>query len=75
MTANVRWAGNQQDSFDLVNAVAHNCVCEFGRMGVRLNACAPHQMLVTDQRALDGLLFARWMADRLRFEEHQLRAA
>jgi hypothetical protein len=45
-------------------------------MGVRLATCAPHRMLTNDQRALNGLLFARRMAERLRREEFlQARAA
>ena len=32
-------------------------------------ACAAHRMLIEDQRAMDGLLFARRMADRLKREE------
>jgi len=38
-------------------------------MGVRLATCAPHRMLTEDQRALNGLLFARRMAERLLREE------
>jgi hypothetical protein len=69
MTVQVVWHGTQQESFDLVNAIARNCTCEFGLMGVRLATCAPHRMLTDDQRALNGLLFARRMAERLRREE------
>ena len=69
MTMQVVWHGTQQESFDLVNAIARNCTCEFGLMGVRLATCAPHRMLTEDQRALNGLLFARRMAERLRREE------
>ena len=69
MTMQVVWHGTQQESFDLVNAIARNCTCEFGLMGVRLVTCAPHRMLTEDQRALNGLLFARRMHDRLRREE------
>jgi len=65
----VVWHGSQQESFDLVNAIARNCTCEFGLMGVRLATCAPHRMLTEDQRALNGLLFARRMTARLRREE------
>lgn len=65
----VVWHGTQQESFDLVNAIARNCTCEFGLMGVRLATCAPHRMLTEDQRALNGLLFARRMQERLRREE------
>src|ERR1051325_10939270 len=69
MTMQVVWHGTQQESFDLVNAIAHHCSCEFGLMGVRLATCAPHRMLTEDQRALNGLLFARRMSERLRHEE------
>ena len=69
MTMQVVWHGTQQESFDLVNAIARNCTCESGLMGVRLATCAPHRMLTEDQRALNGLLFARRMAERLRHEE------
>jgi hypothetical protein len=69
MSTQVVWHGTQQESFDLVNAIAHHCSCEFGLMGVRLATCAPHRMLTEDQRALNGLLFARRMQERLRREE------
>jgi hypothetical protein len=69
MAMQVVWHGTQQESFDLVNAIARNCTCEFGLMGVRLATCAPHRMLTEDQRALNGLLFARRMAERLHHEE------
>src|SRR5260221_11982128 len=69
MTAQVVWHGTQQESFSLVNAIARNCTCELGLMGVRLATCAPHRMLTEDQRALNGLLFARRMAERLIREE------
>lgn len=69
MAMQVVWHGSQQESFDLVNAIARNCTCEFGLMGVRLATCAPHRMLTEDQRALNGLLFARRMSERLRHEE------
>lgn len=68
-TNQVVWYGSQQESLDLVNAVARNCSCEFGMMGVRLSICAPHRMLVEDQRALNGLLFVRRISERLRSEE------
>ena len=69
MSTQVVWHGTQQESFDLVNAIARNCTCEFGLMGVRLTTCAPHRMLTEDQRALNGLLFVRRMVARLRREE------
>jgi hypothetical protein len=69
MAVQVVWHGTQQESFDLVNAIARNCTCEFGLMGVRLTTCPPHRMLTEDQRALNGLLFARRMQERLQREE------
>jgi len=69
MSIKVSWHGTQQESFDLVNAIGRQCTCEFGLMGVRLTTCSSHRMLLEDQRALDGLLFVRRMAERLRREE------
>ena len=69
MAAETLWYGTQQESSDLLNAIARNCTCEFGLMGVRLSTCGPHRMVREDQRALDGLLFVRRMAERLRHEE------
>jgi hypothetical protein len=65
----VQWFGTQQESTDLLAAISRNCTCEFGLKGIRLTQCGPHDMLISDQRALNGLLFARRMADRLRREE------
>ena len=67
MTA-VIWHGTQQDALDLMNALAHNCSCEVNAEGVRLETCAAHRM-TEDQRALDRLLFARYIAARLRAQE------
>jgi len=69
MTSEVLWHGTQQDAFELATAIGRNCTCEFGIMGVRLSTCSAHNMLVEDQRALDGLLFVRSMAARLQREE------
>jgi hypothetical protein len=63
----VTWHGSAAEYRDLVRGVGHNCCCENG-MGVR-TCCSAHHMINEDQRALDGLLFARRMADRLRREE------
>ncbi len=69
MSIRVSWHGTQQESFDLINAIGRNCTCDFGLMGVRLTTCSSHRMLMEDQRALDGLLFVRRMAERLLDEE------
>ena len=68
-TPAVVWHGTEQESSDLVDAVTRNCACVFDPLGGRRTVCAPHRMLVQDQRALNGLLFARRIADRLRREE------
>lgn len=65
----VVWHGTLNQRRELSNAVGHYCACEFGRLGVRLSTCAGHHMLTEDQRALDGLLFARRIAGRLKHEE------
>src|ERR687887_914441 len=59
MSTNIIWHGTQEESFALVNAIARNCTCQFGLMGVRLSTCTSHRMLTEDQHALNGLLFAR----------------
>lgn len=69
MSKNVTWHGSQSETFELLQALSRNCSCVITAEGVRLSTCAPHQMLVSDQRAIDGLLFARRIADRLRSEE------
>src|SRR4030081_1764668 len=64
----VTWRGTSTESQSLLDAVNRNCGCEFG-WGMRRTWCAAHRMLVEAQRALDGLLFARRIAGRLRREE------
>jgi hypothetical protein len=63
------WHGTENEERELLHVAHHYCTCEFGLMGMRLSTCPLHNMLVQDQRALDGLLFARRIADRLRREE------
>jgi hypothetical protein len=63
------WPGTPQDRLDLLRAVKNNCECRFGLMGTRLTCCPAHLMLVTDRRALDGMLFARRIAAKLQDEE------
>ncbi len=68
-TTTISWHGTVRENLDLMRAVTRNCACDVGLMGVRLTSCAAHQMLVQDQRALDGLLFGRRIAAKLRDEE------
>jgi hypothetical protein len=69
MATSVLWHGSQTEALELLQALSRNCSCVVTAEGVRLSTCAPHQMLSSDQRAIDGLLFARRIADRLRSEE------
>ena len=66
------WNGTQEESAALTAAINRHCTCEFDLDGERTTTCAPHRMLLDDQRALDGLVFMRQIAARLRLEEgHQ----
>jgi len=61
--------GDLEEQTALVNAIARNCGCEYAGMGARTSTCPPHNMLLNDQRALDGLVWMRRDAERLRREE------
>lgn len=65
----IAWSGTPQDRLDLLRAAKNNCECQFGLMGVRLTSCSAHLMVATDRRALDGMLFARHIAAKLKDEE------
>src|ERR1700730_12413803 len=69
MATSVLWHGTQTEALELLQALSRNCSCVVTAEGVRLGTCAPHAMLAADQRAIDGLLFARRIAARLRTEE------
>jgi hypothetical protein len=69
MHTTVSWNGTHREQSALLRAVSHSCACDFEQIGQQLTACSAHRMLAEDQRALDGLLFVRRLADRLRREE------
>jgi hypothetical protein len=71
MNATVVWHGSPEEALSLVSCIARHCTCEFDSLGARRTTCAVHHMLAEDQRALDGLLFARFMAQRLSQEEFE----
>src|SRR5262245_52824524 len=56
MATNVLWHGSQTEALELLQALSRNCSCVVTAEGVRLSTCAPHEMLSSDQRAIDGLL-------------------
>jgi hypothetical protein len=72
MAIGALWHGTQIEALELLQALSRNCSCVLTAEGVRLSTCAPHAMLASDQRAIDGLLFARRIAARLRTEEFSL---
>lgn len=68
------WHGTRQESLELLHAVRQHCTCEI-EQGRMLAICAAHRMLARDQRAVDGLLFMRRMAERLLAEEFDFNLA
>jgi hypothetical protein len=68
-TLTIAWHGTCLETESLLEAVAHNCTCEFGVAGIQMSTCSAHQMLADDRRALNGLLFARFLAPHLFREE------
>lgn len=65
------WHGSGEEAHDLASSLANNCACEFDPYGERAWTCMAHRML-DDQRTLDRLLFARYMAERLLIQEFGL---
>ena len=64
----VVWHGTQRECLELLYAVQRHCKCRV-QNDRRRGACAAHAMLAHDQRAVDGLLFMRRLAQRLLAEE------
>jgi len=69
MATSVQWHGTRTEGLELVQALSRYCSCVFGAHGLRVSVCAPHEMLCSDQRAIDGLLFSRRIAAQLCNEE------
>jgi hypothetical protein len=67
------WHGTPTEYLELTLAVTSHCTCAFHTQSRQLSICAGHEMLYSDQRALDGLLFACRIASRLRNEEFYMR--
>ena len=64
------WKGTQQECLELLAVIGDNCTCTADRRGMLTTSCPAHRMLLREQRALDGLLFARRaLRDRLYVEE------
>ncbi|MCA1648104.1 MAG: hypothetical protein LC797_22460 [Chloroflexi bacterium] len=69
MATSVLWHGTQTEALELLQAVSRYCSCVVTAEGVRLSTCPPHELLSSEQRAIDGLLFGRRIAGQLRTEE------
>ena len=75
MATRVQWHGTRSEGLELAEVLSRYCSCVFTAPGLRAIVCAPHEMLCSDQRAIDGLLFSRRIAARLRNEEFHPHAA
>ncbi len=58
------WYGTIAEAGQLAKAIENNCPSH----ALGCTGCGAHALMV-DQRAADGLLFARWMLEQLRREE------
>jgi hypothetical protein len=73
MSNPIVWHGTRGEFGQLLEAVGKYRTCATNAKGERTATCEPHRMVVEDQRAVDGLLFARRIAGRLRREEQGAR--
>ena len=60
--------GDAETAYALMVAVEHNCTCERDDVGKVRGDCGAHRVLL-DQRFSDGVLFGRFLLQRLRAEE------
>ncbi len=66
------WHGTVDELRDLVAAGRRHCLCQLAPGGSVLALCTVHRMIRQDQRVLDGLVFARRIAQQLIQEEQCL---
>ena len=71
----VRWRGTYVELRELTAVVERNCSCAAKSTDMPRATCAAHRMLWQDQRALNGLVFERHIADRLKREEFSASSA
>jgi hypothetical protein len=67
------WHGSQAETQALMDAIHAACACRWGLMGQRLEMCGAHGLL-HQQRALDGLLWARHARERWQRGEWEVAA-
>jgi hypothetical protein len=73
MPKDVVWHGTSQELSELLQVLGRNCQYHSVERGARTCPCPVHHMYVADQRALDGLLFARHQMARLVAQEFHCR--
>jgi len=71
----ITWHGTQEEGLELLAAVVRHCTCVFDVKDARVSLCEAHTLLIQHQRVLNGLLFARRIAERLVREEWLLSGA
>lgn len=74
MPRRISWNGTPDEALALLQVLRAHCFCQI-ESGRTVAPCGPHRMLAHDQRAVDGLLFMRRMAERLLREEFEVEAA
>ena len=68
MRSELVWHGTLTEARELMEAVQHHCTCRWEGLAL-VTACPPHRMIVTSQRVIDGILFARRIRSTLQAEE------
>jgi hypothetical protein len=68
MATRTIWNGSVDEAQELCDILRRNCECDEQPNGSPTR-CPPHVMLLSDQRALDGLLFVRRISMQLLREE------
>ncbi len=63
------WPSTNAEANRLLQAVAQNCTCTAHTVTAEGQLCPAHQMAITDQRVINGLVFARHIVATLRKEE------
>lgn len=69
MVEQAHWLGTNTERDELLRAIERNCTCD----PEHTEPCGSHSIFASRdaQRVLDGLLFMRRIADRLRAEERR----
>jgi hypothetical protein len=69
MHKDVVWHGTTQELAELLKVLGRNCQYQNRARSAHACSCPVHHMYSADQRALDGLLFARSQVARLVAQE------